>query len=89
MFARLLPRGRTQRNATGAKVSVRVKNNSTCEGDEVARNLRGVQRIHLRAGETRNVEFTLDSDDVPKNRTKISVGVGQPVGLISRIEGTL
>jgi beta-glucosidase len=90
-----------QRNATGAKVSVRVKNDSAREGDEVVqlyvsgaggaddpiRNLRGFQRIHLRAGETRDVEFTLGSDDVPKNKTKISVGGGQPVGLIPHVEG--
>ena len=94
---------RTQRNATGAKVSVRVKNDSEREGDEVVqfyvggaggaddpiRNLRGFQRIHLRAGETRDVEFTLGSDDVPKNKTKISVGGGQPIGLIPHVEGTL
>jgi beta-glucosidase len=94
---------RTQRSATGAKVSVRVKNDSTRESDEVVqlyvsgaggtddpiRNLRGFQRIHLRAGETRDVEFTLGSDDMPKNKTKISVGGGQPAGLIPHVEGTL
>jgi beta-glucosidase len=94
---------RTQRNATGAKVSVRVKNDSTREGDEVVqlyvsgaggaddpiRNLRGFQRVHLRAGETREVEFTLGSADVPKDKVKISVGGGQPVGQIAHIDGTL
>ncbi len=94
---------RTQRNATGAKVSVRVKNDSTRDGDEVVqlyvsgaggagdpiRNLRGFERIHLRAGETREVEFALGSADVPKDKVKISVGGGQPVGQIGHIDGTL
>jgi len=94
---------RTQRNATGAKVSVRVKNDSTRDGDEVVqlyvsgaggaddpiRNLRGFKRIHLRAGETRDVEFTLGSADVPKDKIKISVGGGQPVGQVAHLDGTL
>ena len=94
---------RTQRKATGAKVSVRVKNDSARDGDEVVqlyvsgaggagdpiRNLRGFERIHLRAGETREVEFALGSADVPKDKVKISAGGGQPVGQIARVEGTL
>ena len=94
---------RTQRNSTGAKVSVRVKNDSTRDGDEVVqlyvggagdaddpiRNLRGFERIHLRAGETREVEFTLGSADVPKDKVRISVGGGQPVGQIVHVDGTL
>ncbi len=94
---------RAQRNAAGAKVSVRVKNDSSREGDEVVqlyvsgaggvddpiRNLRGFQRIHLRAGETREVEFTVGSADVPKEKVKISVGGGQPVGQIAHADGTL
>ncbi len=94
---------KTQRSASGAKVSVRVKNDSNREGDEVVqlylsgaggtddaiRNLRGFERVHLRAGEAREVEFSLASDEVPKEKTKISVGGGQPVGAIARVEGTL
>jgi beta-glucosidase len=94
---------KAQRNANGAKVSVRVKNDSTREGDEVVqlyengaggaddpiRNLRGFQRVHLRAGEARDVEFTLGSADVPKDKVTISVGGGQPVGTVARVEGTL
>jgi beta-glucosidase len=94
---------RTQRNATGAKVSVRVKNDSSRDGDEVVqlyvsgaggaddpiRNLRGFERVHLRAGETREVEFTLGSADVPKEKVKISVGGGQPVGQIAHVDGAL
>jgi len=94
---------RTQRDASGAKVSVRVKNDSTRDGDEVVqlyvsgaggaddpvRNLRGFERIHLRAGEARDIEFTLGPADVPKEKVKISVGGGQPVGLIAHVDGTL
>jgi beta-glucosidase len=94
---------KTQRSATGAKVSVRVKNDSARDGDEVVqlyvsgaggaddsiRNLRGFQRIHLRAGESRDVEFTLGSTDVPKDKVKISVGGGQPVGSIAHVDGSL
>jgi beta-glucosidase len=94
---------RTERNPTGAKVSVRVRNNSTRDGDEVVqlyvsgdggaddpiRNLRGFQRIHLRAGEAREVDFTLGSADLPKDKAKISVGGGQPVGEIAHVDGTL
>ena len=94
---------KTRRNATGATVSVRVKNDSARDGDEVVqlyvsgaggpddpiRNLRGFQRVHLRAGETRDIEFTLGSEYVPKDKVKISVGGGQPVGLIAHVDGTL
>jgi beta-glucosidase len=94
---------KTQRGANGAKISVRVKNDSAREGDEVVqlylngaggaedpiRNLRGFQRIHLRAGESRDVEFTLNSPDIPKDKVKISVGGGQPAGTVARLEGTL
>jgi len=82
---------------------VRVKNNSARDGDEVVqlyadgggaaddaiRRLRGFQRVHLRAGETREVEFTLGAEDVPKDKVKISVGGGQPVGRVARAEGVL
>jgi beta-glucosidase len=94
---------RTQRDAAGARLSVRVKNDSTRDGDEVVqlyvsggggaddpiRNLRGFERIHLRAGETREVEFTLGPAEVPKDRVRISVGGGQPMGQIARVDGTL
>jgi beta-glucosidase len=79
------------------QVSVRVRNESKVEGDEVVqlyieggdsvRQLRGFQRIHLKAGESREVKFTLT--DAPKGRAKISVGSGQPVGQIAHVTGTL
>lgn len=57
--------------------------------DAPVRSLRGFQRIHLRAGERREVSFTLGSDDLPKSRVEISVGGGQPVGNIPHVKGTL
>lgn len=82
---------------------MRVKNDSAREGEEVVqlyvngggaaddpiRTLRGFQRVHLRASETRVVEFTIPTDAVPKNKVRISVGGGQPVGAVARVEGTL
>jgi beta-glucosidase len=53
------------------------------------RNLRGFQRVHLRAGESRSVSFTLGPDDVPKSAVEVSVGGGQPVANIPCVKGTL
>ncbi|MBZ5620681.1 MAG: glycoside hydrolase family 3 C-terminal domain-containing protein [Acidobacteriia bacterium] len=94
---------RAQRTPAGARVSVRVKNNSSREGDEVVqlylsgggvgddaiRTLRGFQRVHLRAGETRDVEFTLAAEDLPKNQVRVTVGGGQPIGRTPFAEATL
>jgi beta-glucosidase len=93
---------RTQRTAKGATVSVRVKNESAREGDEVVqlytlggkpddaiRTLRGFQRIHLRPNETRTVEFVIGVEDLPKEKVRISVGGGQPVGQIPHLETVL
>jgi beta-glucosidase len=87
----------------GAHISVRVKNVSKREGDEVAqlylsgaggaddavRELRGFERVHLRPGETRPVEFTIAPEHLPKYKARISVGGGQPTGQIARVEGAL
>jgi len=84
----------------GWRVSALVKNVSKREGDEVAqlylngagmgddaiRELRGFQRVHLRPGETRTVEFAIAPADVPKYKARVSVGGGQPVGDVSRVE---
>ena len=92
-----------KRTPKGAEISATVKNTSARDGDEVVqlyiagepgedaplRSLRGFQRIHLRAGESRQVSFTLGSDAVPKTKVEISVGGGQPVGNIPRVQGTL
>jgi beta-glucosidase len=92
-----------RRTPNGAEVRATVKNTSARAGDEVVqlyvsgdsgedasvRNLRGFQRIHLRAGEKREVSFTLGSDELPKSRVEISLGGGQPVGNIPHVKGTL
>ncbi len=94
---------RVKRTRHGARVSVRVKNDSGRDGDEVAelyfeggngadeaiRDLRGFQRVHLGAGETRQVEFTVSEADLPKGKVKISVGGGQPVGGVPHVDGVL
>ena len=92
---------RARRTPDGARVSVRVKNDSPREGDEVVqlylaggadeaiRDLRGFERVHLKAGEGKQVEFTLPARDVPKEKVKISVGGGQPVGAVAHVEGVL
>ncbi len=89
---------RAQRGASGAGVSVRVRNASSRDGDEVVqlyrsgpgdavRTLLAFQRIHLRARETRNVQFTLTG--LPAGNLHITVGGGQPVKQVSFIETTL
>ncbi|MGD0580569.1 MAG: glycoside hydrolase family 3 C-terminal domain-containing protein, partial [Bryobacteraceae bacterium] len=94
---------RAKRTSSGAEISATVKNTSSREGDEVVqlyfaggagedapvRSLRGFQRIHLRAGESRQVRFTVASDNVPKSKVEISVGGGQPVGNTPHVKGSL
>jgi beta-glucosidase len=94
---------KTSRGADGARVSVTVKNDSAREGDEVVqlyvdgaggaddpiRSLRGFERVHLRAGESREVAFKLDPEDVPKAPARIGVGGGQPVAPVAYVQGTL
>jgi beta-glucosidase len=93
----------TERTATGAEIRVTVRNVSSRDGDEVVqlylaggagkgdpiRSLRGFQRIHLRAGERREMSFTLDEDELPAHAVEISVGGGQPLGSTPRAEGTI
>ena len=83
-----------KRTSAGARVTAHVKNDSTREGDEVAQlyvngELRGFQRVHLRPGESRAVEFLLKKEDLPKEKIRIAVGGGQPVKQIPHLEGTL
>ena len=91
---------KAQRAASGATVSVRVSNDSKIPGDEVVqlylsgsgdaiRNLRGFERIHLGPGESREVKFSIGLADVPKARTTVSVGGGQPVGKVPHVETTM
>jgi beta-glucosidase len=93
------------RTPDGAAITARVQNTSTRPGDEVVqlyvrgagrsgdpiRELKGFRRVHLAAGESRSVQFTLTADDLA-GRTgpvHISVGGGQPVGATSRVEGSI
>jgi beta-glucosidase len=92
-----------ERTATGAEIAATVKNTSSREGDEVVqlyiaggsgddgpiRSLRGFRRIHLKAGESRAVKFTVASEDVLKDKVEISVGGGQPVGSTPHVKGSL
>ncbi len=92
-----------KRTSNGAEVRATVKNTSAREGDEVVqlyvaggsgedaptRNLRGFQRIHLRAGESRQVDFKLGADDLPKAKVEISVGGGQPIRATPHVKTTL
>ena len=94
---------KAQRTAGGGRISVRVRNAAGPEGDEVVelyvngggapgdaiRQLRGFERVHLRAGESREVQFSLAAEDVPKNKVQISVGGGQPAGNVPHLQGTL
>jgi beta-glucosidase len=91
------------RTAKGAEIRATVKNTSARDGDEVVqlyvaggpgeeapvRSLRGFQRIHLRAGESREVMFTLGSDDLPKSPVEVSVGGGQPLHGTPHVRGSL
>jgi beta-glucosidase len=91
----------SKRTLKGAEIHATVKNISAKDGDEVVqlyvsdssreevRSLRGFQRIHLRAGESQNVSFTLEPNDLPKSKVEISVGGGQPQGDIPSVKGTL
>jgi beta-glucosidase len=92
-----------KRTPTGAEVHATVKNASSREGDEVVqlyvsgdveqdapiRSLRGFQRIHLGASESREVKFILPPEGLPKYKVEISVGGGQPVGGTACVKGVL
>jgi beta-glucosidase len=92
-----------KRTQAGAEVRATVKNTSKVDGDEVVqlyvgggtgddapiRSLRGFQRIHLRAGESRQMTFTIGSADLPTATVVVSVGGGQPVGSTAHVKGAL
>jgi beta-glucosidase len=91
-----------RRTASGAEVRATVRNTSTRDGDEVVqlyvgggpeeeapiRSLRGFQRIHLRAGESRELTFTLGTDDLPSSAVEVSVGGGQPLVGTPHVRGS-
>ena len=92
-----------ERTPDGAEIRATAKNVSTRDGDEVVqlyvgggpgeeapvRSLRGFRRIHLRAGESREVRFLVDSEDLPQGPVDFSVGGGQPLPGISHVRGTM
>ena len=92
-----------KRTASGAEIRATVRNAASRDGDEVVqlyvagsadpeppvRSLRGFQRVHLRAGESREVTFTLEVGDLPGTPVEISVGGGQPVGGTPHVAGRL
>jgi beta-glucosidase len=92
-----------KRTPQGAEVRASVRNTSARDGDEVVqlyvvggsaegapiRSLRGFQRIHLRAGESREVTFVLAGEDVPGAGVDISVGGGQPAPSVPHVRGRL
>ncbi len=92
-----------KRTPSGAEISATVKNTSKRDGDEVVqlyiaggagdeapiRSLRGFQRIHLRAGESRQVSFPVPSADLPNGKVAISVGGGEPLANIPHLIGEL
>ena len=92
-----------KRTDKGAVIRATVKNTSKVDGDEVVqlyigggpgedapiRNLRGFQRIRLRAGESRQVTFMVASGDLPTEKVAISVGGGQPLANVPHLKGEL
>mgnify|MGYP000860405893 CR=1 FL=1 len=92
---------RAARGGEGATITARVRNTSAVDGDEVVqlyvkgggnpgdpiRQLRGFERVRLRAGEEREVTFTMPVTDLPKGKVHVSVGGGQPLGATPRVEG--
>jgi VCBS repeat-containing protein len=44
------------------------------------------QRIHLKAGESRQVSFTVAAEDIPKTKVEISVAADSP---LPHVKGTL
>ena len=83
---------RVSRTASDAEITATVRNTSTRDGDEVVqlyvagsgegapiRSLRGFERVHLKAGERRDVTFAVAAADLPKSRLVVSVGAGQPL----------
>jgi beta-glucosidase len=92
-----------KRTAAGAEVRVAVSNTSPRDGDEVVqfyvaggsadgapiRSLRGFQRVRLKAGERRELTFTVPRAELPTSPVEISVGGGQPLAGIPHVKGTI
>ncbi|MBV9442927.1 MAG: glycoside hydrolase family 3 C-terminal domain-containing protein, partial [Acidobacteriaceae bacterium] len=78
-----------KRASGGYEVTASVRNDSSRDGDEVAQlylrsqpesgpQLKGFERIHLRAGEIRSLRFFVASEDA-KAAHFVSIGGGQPL----------
>ena len=94
---------KAERTKEGATVRAKVRNASSRDGEEVVqlyvaggpgeeapiRNLRGFERIPLRAGETREVVFNVPAADLPEAEVEISVGGGQPLANVAHVRGVL
>ncbi len=92
-----------KRTPKGADLRATVKNTSQRDGDEVVqiyveggrepdapiRSLRAFQRIHLRAGESRQLSFALATEDLPRAAVDVSVGGGQPFGSVPFVKAAL
>jgi beta-glucosidase len=88
-----------ERVGIGLRVKVRVRNMSNQEGEDVVqlyvdgagglgdsiRDLRGFRRVHLKGGQSTDVEFKVDS--FPLKSTRIGIGGGQAVGGVYPLEG--
>jgi len=91
------------RTPAGAEIRATVTNTSSHAGDEVVqvyvaggpgdgppiRSLRGFERIHLKAGESRQVTFRVAAEDLPRAAVEVSVGGGQPLAGIPHVKGVL
>jgi beta-glucosidase len=92
-----------RRTSHGAEIRAMVRNTSARDGDEVVqlyvdggtgqnaplRSLRGFRRIHLGAGESQEVKFTVGLGELPASAVAISVGGGQPLSGTPHVKGIL
>jgi beta-glucosidase len=92
-----------KRTPTGAEIRATVRNTSTRDGDEVVqlyvaggsadgaplRSLRGFERVHLKAGESRQITFSVTASELPGAPVDVSVGGGQPLAGIPHVKGRL
>ena len=57
--------------------------------DDAIRQLRGFQRVHLKAGESKDLTFNVAPEDLPKGKVQISVGGGQPTGKVPHVDTSI
>jgi beta-glucosidase len=90
--------------AGGVRAAARVTNTSNRDGDEVVqlyvegdgraddpiRELRGFERVHLAAGQSREVSFIVDAFALPTSTgVRVSIGGGQPVDGVPHVTGEI